>query len=329
MKKRQGSLYGIPEDIIQRYAKAYFPHLTEEDITKGIKSVQRGPIKGAKYVKTNKSPYYTRVNSDGTKQIVSDGSGGTYNFNKVQSPLVKKSGMEHAFHAAITNEVNPLEGYPDIIGAIRNGQNTGVRLLQGRANIQDYNGTQLEDPISTRVANAAWRKYNNMPYDSTVLSFQGPDIRGGWQQSYRLPRELEEEIPVDTILLKDRIDRNKKLKEEGEYNFWLNEALRSDEAALNALRKTYATGEPVGLQENAFNSRDWSWAKNWSNVPVGPLNVLANYNVRYDPKENRMYYSDTYGFDNSNPWYLGGANFDNVLHGTPFRIRGFIDLNKK
>ena len=43
-----------------------------------------------------------------------------------------------------------------------------------------------------------------------------------------------------------------------------------------------------------------------------------------------MYYSDEYGFDNSNPWpikWIGG--YDKFLEGQPFRFRGYIDLDKK
>lgn len=39
-------------------------------------------------------------------------------------------------------------------------------------------------------------------------------------------------------------------------------------------------------------------------MTLSPLNVLKEYNIRYDPKENAMYYSDEYNFDNSDSRFL-------------------------
>jgi len=50
---------------------------------------------------------------------------------------------------------------------------------------------------------------------------------------------------------------------------------------------------------------------------MSPLNVLGNYNIRYDKDTNRMYYSDQYDFN----------KYDSFVPGEPFRIRGAIDLN--
>lgn len=85
------------------------------------------------------------------------------------------------------------------------------------------------------------------------------------------------------------------------------------------MRYTYTTGKSVGLSEMSHNSRQLL-NKDGLNVDyVTPLNVLQNYNIRYDAPTNRMYYSDEYDF---NQW-------EHFVPGKPFRIRGYVDLDNK
>lgn len=97
-------------------------------------------------------------------------------------------------------------------------------------------------------------------------------------------------------------------------------AIDLDREALDNLRKTYKTGESVGMNEVTHNSRQLIDNGRLKDLDyVTPLNVLHKYNVRYDKPTNRMYYSDQYDFN----------GFEPFVPGNPFRIRGYIDLNKK
>jgi peptidoglycan hydrolase-like protein with peptidoglycan-binding domain len=88
---------------------------------------------------------------------------------------------------------------------------------------------------------------------------------------------------------------------------------------LEALRKTYSTGKPVGLFEMSWNSRQLLDNGTINDQQISPLNVLHNYNIRYDEPTNRMYYSDKYDFN----------QYENFVPGDPFRFRGYVDLHKK
>lgn len=84
------------------------------------------------------------------------------------------------------------------------------------------------------------------------------------------------------------------------------------------------------MYEHSFNSRqliDQDGNIDQSQITNSPLNVFQSYNIRYDKPTNRMYYSKTYNFDGESPWWSFGG-FDKYLGGTPFRFRGYIDLNK-
>lgn len=163
-----------------------------------------------------------------------------------------------------------------------------------------------------RVADAAWRKRLGYSYDEKYLPVWNGD-------TISLPKSIEREIPVDTNFLKKRIENTKRLRkmyDKYDRDPFIQEAQRVDEHALEALRKTYKTGKPVGINEQAFNSRQW--VKNGTVVPtMSPLNVFQNYNIRYDRKTNKMYYSDSYDF---NQYEFG-------MPGKPFRFRGAIDLD--
>lgn len=282
-----------------------------------------GKFKSGSFVKLKGENFWRRVNTDGTLTQVYDGTYGTYDYRNKNVP--KKVVDNVKWHKALYNTINPIGGYPSNIfeGIVKRNR---VMNKKNSENI-DRMSYSIENKISHKVADAAWRKYNGIPYDEKFLPKGKEDTIGGFKHTVRLPKELEQEIPVDTNLLKERIELNQRYLQEHPYNVpeSVRIALSSDQNALNALRKTYSTGQPVGLNEASYNSRNWGTTGYASD---SPLNVLANYNVRYSPEENRMYYSDTYGFDSDDSWYvdlLGG--YDNYLEGNPFRIRGFVDLN--
>ena len=84
---------------------------------------------------------------------------------------------------------------------------------------------------------------------------------------------------------------------------------------MDALRKTYKTGQPAVVNEHAFNNRQWV-SGGEVNATMSPLNVLQNYTIQYDPKTNTMKYYDTYDFN----------QYDWAIPGSPFKISGSIDL---
>jgi hypothetical protein len=155
-----------------------------------------------------------------------------------------------------------------------------------------------------------------MPYDENLLPVWNGD-------TVRLPYELEQEIPTDTNFIKDRIQANKELQKRfpKKYanNDYINAAIKEDKNTLKALRRTYSTGKPVGISEMSSNNRQLIKNGEVDENYISPLNVLKNYNVRYDKNTNRMYYSDEYDFN----------QFEKYIPGKSFRIRGYVDLNKK
>lgn len=207
-------------------------------------------------------------------------------------------------------EVNPLAGYPGFWDAVAHGLNVFGRRYKDTDSTA-YNVTDM-------VADATWRKRLGLSYDEKYL----PSNEDG---SVRLPRDRELEIPVDTNLLKRRINANLKLldkyKKQGnstkqEVVDW---AIGEDEAALNALRKTYKTGEPVVINEQAYNSRSLINNGEISLPGSSPLNPLQNYTIQYNKDKDVMEYRDVYDFN----------GFDWAVPGKSYKIKGEIPLKKK
>ena len=212
------------------------------------------------------------------------------------------------YEKAFYNAIDPRQGFPE--------SKTDAILMQARVwnkylsgdNTRDYD---LEPELADSVSDAAFRKRLGLPYDKKFLPVWNGD-------TVRLPKPLEAEIPTDTTFLKNRIASTKRLMNYSRKyrdNEYIKLALEEDQTALDALRKTYATGRPVGINEHSFNSR--RWVNNGEVTPtMSPLNVLAHYNIRYDKDENKMYYSDSYDFN----------EYDDKVPGKAFRIRGNIDF---
>ena len=163
------------------------------------------------------------------------------------------------------------------------------------------------------VADAAWAKRLGLEYNQNALIDNGDG-------TVRLPIELENEIPTDTLAIKERIANNeKRLKRvRGKEHQLTREAVDIDKQTLEALRKTYSTGEPVMMDEHSHVSRNWQGLTPETVGPT-PLNTLHRYIVQYDKDNNRMKYWDWYDFN----------EFEDFVPGKPYKIQGSIDLKKK
>lgn len=275
------------------------------------------------FIKLEGEAFWRRVNSDGTLTKVEDGKNGTIDYK--QTP--KRVHDNTRWRLALKNAIDPTNAYPkDFI----EGLSFRDRVKKKELNNPEQRSYGEADNLGLAVADAAWSKYLGLNYDQKLLPVGVYDDRSTYKDNtVRLPKELELEIPTDTTMLKNRITSNEEYIKNNPYSQYksVRIALDADKQALNALRYTYQTGNPAGINEMSFNSRQWGLT---DSPGMSPLNVLQNYNIRYDKDTNRMYYSDEYGFDNENYWPLRifGYNLDKYLEGQPFRIRGYIDLNK-
>lgn len=207
-------------------------------------------------------------------------------------------------------EVNPLAGYPGFWDALKHGANVILQM--------NYDKDSTAYPVTDMVADATWRKRLGLSYDEKYL----PSNEDG---SVRLPLDRELEIPIDTNLLKSRINSNlklsKKYEKEGrsrrkEIVDW---AINEDQAALDSLRHTFKTGEPVVLNEQAYNSRALLKDGILSMPGSSPLNPLQNYTIQYNKDKDVMEYRDVYDFN----------GFDWIVPGKSYKIKGEIPLKKK
>ena len=210
---------------------------------------------------------------------------------------------------AIYSATDPTYGYPTGLG---------IPAVGGRAGIALFNPDDMWYEVTDSVADAAWRKRLGLSYDDKFLI----ENKDG---SYRLPRNVEREIPTDTTFIKKRIKDNEKLVNQSnilgdEYKL-VKSMIDLDNKTLDALRHTYKTGEPVTINEYSNNSR--SLSKD-GDIPEeafnykSPLNVMQNFTVRYNPKKRTMEYSDIYDFN----------EFEGLVPGEAFDIKGEIPLRR-
>lgn len=286
-------------------------------------------------VKLKGENVWRRVNSDGTLTKVEDGKNGTIDYREEWVP--KKVKKNTSWRIALANTLNPTWGYPK---SKKEGYNLykQVKEKQDSENITIPN-YQLFPLLSDSVSNAAWRKYLGLNYNSKFLPTGIYDNRTDYRNNtVRLPLALEREIPVDTTFIKNRISKNKAylnnaLPKSDAVVDAINQSINIDTEVLNALRYTYRTGKPIGMNEHSYNSRQLikDGIIDEDVINHTPLNVFQRYNIRYDKPTNRMYYSDEYGFDSYDIWPISlfFGNTDKFLEGQPFRFRGYIDLNKK
>ena len=254
-----------------------------------------------------------------------DGWGDTWNFlksgvqkarQKVKDWGLDKSPMQHLQEALtptadkkyrqnLYNMVDPTSDIPSGVDIAKYGV---IALAAKYGGDYPYQRTKTDS-----VADAAWAKRLGLDYNQSALIDNGDG-------TVRLPSEIEAEIQTDTTALKQRIANNeKRLKQlHGGERRLTGAAIDFDKEALEALRKTYNTGEPVMLDEHSHVSRNWQGLTPESDI-VTPLNTLHRYTVQYDKDNNRMKYWDWYDFN----------EFEDFVPGSSYKIQGFIDLNKK
>lgn len=286
-------------------------HIKEKNkgkFTQSAKQHGMGVQKFASHVLSNKDQYnptlVKRANFARNAKAWKHQQGGV--IRQPSDTLVSK------YNRAVYSSVNPIVAYP---GWLRAGRAATQAAIKASKDKQDEMQYEVGTTLGEKVADAGWRKYLGLSYDEKLLPIFNED-------TVRLPKQLELEIPVDTNFIKKRIANTKRLMNlYDKYYFdpMIQSALKIDEETLEALRKTYKTGKPVGVNEFAHNSRQWVTNGIVEDEPISPLNVFQNFNIRYDKGTNRMYYSDQYDLN----------QFEWGSSGKPYRFRGYIDLNKK
>lgn len=224
----------------------------------------------------------------------------------------KKGPEDIQYRKNLYNLVNPINAYP------RSAQDALLYKWTADKAMQDTTYNYSRDIID-ESADAAWAKRLGLPYNETLL-VSNPD------GTVKLSKSLEEEIPTDTVFLKNRIEANKTLLQRyEEKNADTPDRRRAiqlgigyDTDALEALRKTYSTGEPVVVNEHSNNTRKWI-NDGMVELKPSPLNLLQNYTIRYNKNTNEMEYHDVYDFN----------QFEDFVPGEPFKIKGSIKLKKR
>lgn len=225
--------------------------------------------------------------------------------DRIYNALASTANSDEQYRQNLYNSIDPTSDVPsglDIIGY-------GLSAIASKfGNEAPYRRVKTDS-----VADAAWAKRLELPYNRAAIIDNGDG-------TFRLPASNEDEMPVDTTFLKNRIADNQKLLNQvhGKKHSIVGLAIDADTKALNALRKTYATGEPVEMDEHSYVNRNWN-ANSTKDLETSPLNVLHRYTMQYDKDNNRMNYWDLYDFN----------EFEQFVPGKPFKIRGSIDLNKR
>ena len=210
----------------------------------------------------------------------------------------------------IYNSVDPTGNYPS---------GYGEAILLGLGAIVEGGSKKYE--VTDSVADAAWRKRLGLKYDAKFL----PNNKDG---SVRLPKNLEKEIPVDTTFIKNRMQKNRELRnyyvedlgrsEDNELIQVIDAANDIDKETLDSLRHTYKTGEWVTINEHANNSRQLINNGEWK-LPNSPLNVLHDFGIRYNKDTRTMEYKDIYNLN----------KYDWGVPGEAFTIKGTVKLKKR
>ena len=166
--------------------------------------------------------------------------------------------------------------------------------------------------IPDKVAEAAWAKRLNQPYDSKYL----PENKDG---TFRLPDDVAKQINFDTLDIKNKIDL---------YNKIINSKIGSDysedsrinakgnlpklETYLGKLREAYKGNHVV---VNEYEARKGAFDEyGYLNTKDSPLNVMGNFTIWYNPEEKSRKYQDTYDFN----W------LDWAVPGKSFKIKGVV-----
>lgn len=229
-------------------------------------------------------------------------------------PLKKKKENSLEYRQALFNNIDPREGYPSPITAIKYYQNVVNKMKEGDTS----KNWKTDGSIGDATAEAAWARYLKLPYDTTLFPTWNGD-------TVRLTKELENQIPIDTNFIKQDIE-NIKMHRDYDRSMGIFDredayrmALNTRRLALDNLRKTYKTGEWVQMNEFMFNDLNPFDYYNQGSDYKTPLNVLQNFGLRYDKNTNSIIYGDKYDLN----------NYDYFLPGNPFIIRGSIPLEQK
>ena len=215
------------------------------------------------------------------------------------------------YHRNVYNLVDPTASIPKTVFDLYNYKLIADEALKPKGYIKKYR--EKIEPL----AEAAWAKRLGLPYDTSILISNNDG-------TFKLNDNYEQELPIDTNFYKTRIANNKSLLQKynkgggTERNKVLKMAIGEDEAALNALRKTYKTGKWVSFNEQAHKSRHWI-DNGDVKLDISPLSALQNFSGRYNAADNTFEYFDIYDFNDLEP----------IVPGNPFTIKGKINLNKK
>lgn len=213
------------------------------------------------------------------------------------------------WNRAVYSQFDSVWGYPNMFGAGVNGAVAAVRSV--------LNNDKMQYKVRDKAGDNYWRYRLGLSVDPNHFGEVLDD------DSVTLPSYVENEIPTDTTMLKNRITANEEFIKNNKFTQeeWdiVNGLLKTDKETLDALRHTYKTGEPVVINEFSYNSRPLLKDGNYTEDNPTPLNMLQNFTIQYIPSENSMHYRDVYDF-----------NFvDWAVPGKAYRINGSIDLNKK
>lgn len=215
---------------------------------------------------------------------------------------IKASDSDTQYRQNLYNLIDPTDAIPESFEEVANHAKAVRKAKSG-------NNYSYRRKYNDKAADAAWAKRLGLPYNNTILI----DNLDG---SVHLAEYLENEIPTDTTFIKTRIADNEKLRDKtyGPDRGKIEAALNIDKAALDSLRHTYKTGEPVEMSEFSHVNRHL-----FNNGETTPLNLMHRYTIQYNKGNNTMDYRDIYDFD----------GFEDYIPGKPFNIRGSINLNKK
>lgn len=229
---------------------------------------------------------------------------------------------------AAYSSVNP-EGIGGIAGVLSYLPILGAKYIWGDFNNIWYNTEDKSLPL--RTSRAAWAKYNNLPYDESVITDNGDG-------TFAIPRDLSKRMRTSESEIDASYKINKKNKEallkkyEDEFD-WAVENGKLDEISNISKRKKkdldlmiYGAAENIdSLNRDAirtlnergkavFNEFNFSGRNLISDDPNkgAVLNVLGNH-AMYKDEDGKIKYRDIYDF---------GFPMDQILNGNTFELKG-------
>ena len=210
---------------------------------------------------------------------------------------------------AVYSTFDPSWGYPNIFGAVVNGGASVIKAL--------FNSDKMLYDVKDKAGDNYWRYKLGLSVDPEHF---GEVLDDG---SVTLPKYVENEIPTDTTMLKNRIAADEQYLKDGMFTQeqWdiAKGLVNTDKETLEALRRTYKTGEPVVINEYSYNSRPLLKEGKYTSTDPTPLNMLQNFTVQHIPYDKAMRYYDVYDH-NQYEW---------AVPGEPYIINGSISQKKK